>query len=112
MNQSHDNDDKAAGIANAVKAAMLVCVLGFIALIADRAMFTPSEPSAPGMTTLLMPLVAGPLSRDGRFDAIAPSAMSSASASADRPAVAPAATQYPEPAGDAVRDQDGHPPSF
>ena len=112
MNHSHGNDDKAVRIAAGVKAAMVICVLGSIVLIADRAFVTPSEHSAPGMTTLVVPSVATPLSPDGRFDAKAPRPVFAGSTGADRAAVASEATLYPEPAGDAVRDEDGHPPSF
>jgi hypothetical protein len=112
MNHSHGNDDKAVRIAFGVKAAMVICVLGSIVLIADRAFVTPSGHSGPEMTMLHMPSVATPLSPDGRFDAGAPRPLPAVSAGADRTPVAPEAMIYPEPAGDAVRDDDGHPPSF
>jgi hypothetical protein len=112
MNHSHGNDDKAVRIAAGVKAAMVICVLGTIVLIADRAFVTPSEHSGPGMTALRMPSVAAPLSPDGRFDANAPLPLFAGSTGRDRTAVASEARLYPELAGDAVRDEDGHPPSF
>jgi hypothetical protein len=112
MNHSHGNDDKAVRIATGVKAAMVICVLGSIVLIADRAFVMPSEHAGPGPATLRMPSVAAPLSPDGRFDAHAPLPAFAGNGGADRTAAAPEARLYPEPASDAVRDEDGHPPSF
>jgi hypothetical protein len=112
MNNNHSHGDKTARIAAGVKAAALICVVGSIVWIAEHATITPSEPAAPGMTSLLAPSEATALSADGRIDAGPPVAASTDRASADRGAALPAARPYPEPAGNAVRDENGHPPSF
>ena len=86
---------------------MVICVLGSIVLIADRAFVTPSEHSVPGTATLVMPSMATPSSPDGRFDAHAPRPAFAGNGGAERAAVASEVRLYPEPAADAVRDETG-----
>ena len=113
MNCTHGYDDKAIRFDDRVKATVLLCVLGFIVMIADHALVAPSEASATDMAgVLLAPSVASDLAADGGVDAIARIAVPPQGPSADRRDIAPAGRPQTEPDSDTVRDEDGHPRSF
>ena len=111
MNQSHSPNDRTPRIAAGVKAAAMISVLGLIVMIADRSLVAPAEVPLASASSSIAPYEATSLSADGRGEAaMAPTAAQSASA--EQRAPAPTPRLYPEPASDAVRDENGHPPSF
>ena len=112
MNQSHNSNDRTPRIAAGVKAAAMISVLGLIVMIADRSLVAPAEIPLMGASSGAAPYEATSLSADGRgVAAIVPSTVAQ-SAGAQQPGLGSAPRLYPELAGDAVRDENGHPPSF
>ena len=112
MNDSHSHNDKTLRIAAGVKTAALVSVLGLIVLIADRSLVAPVDVPLTGASSSVAPYEATSLSADGRGGtAMAPS-VATQNVGAEQQAIGPAPRLYPEPASDAVRDEDGHPASF
>jgi hypothetical protein len=90
----HHNDHTASRVATGIKTALLVCVIGFIALAANRALVAPAASVAD------VPAAAASVS-DGN-----PSATST---------VDPSIAGIPAPAYDATSEYDGgdnHPPTF
>jgi len=112
MNQTHSHDGEGIRLATGVIAVVLLCVVGSIVIVTDHTVVAPSEITSLGMTSLLAPMETRALPRDGRGDAVASAAATPGEVGTDRTAGVPAGRLYPEPASDAARDEDGHPPSF
>ena len=97
MAKEYDRKDPTARVAAGVKTALLVCVIGFIALAANRALVAPGGAPAAAMPTA--PSIVAP---DERTPALLPSddsGIATRESSADRAAA--------EDDG-----ADNHPPSF
>jgi hypothetical protein len=103
---NHSQNDNHLHIATGVKAAVLVSVLALIAMVADQSFVVPAEVPAMGASLSAVPYEATALTADGR------GGDATTQANPAQSGAAPAKGLYPEPAGDAVRDPDGHPASF
>ena len=112
MNHSHSHNDKTLRFASGLKAAALVSVLGLIVMIADRSLVAPAEVPLASASSSIAPYEATSLSADGRGEPAMATPTAAQSAGAEQRAPAPTPRLYPEPASDAVRDENGHPPSF
>ena len=112
MNHSHSQNDNTPRIAAGMKAAVLVSVLGLIVMIADRSLVEPAEVPVLGANSSIAPYEATSLSADGRGGAATEPSIAAQSAGAEQRTTTPSPRLYPEPASNAVADDNGHPPSF
>jgi len=111
MNDTQRDDDNSLQLADGLKAAVLISVLGAIAMFADHAMVAATETSAPTTNSVsVAPAETDTESADEPAD-VQRTAMARQLVTG-RAVGAPASRLYPEPAADASRDEEGHPASF
>ena len=89
------HDDPVTRVATGIKTALIVCVVGFIALVANRALVTPGAPTAADIASR-----PAAMASDVSMPAVLPT---------DGPAAQPA---LPVDGGAQFEGGDNHPPTF
>src|SRR5215471_10670892 len=104
MSNSRSRVDRSQFLANGIKVAAFVGALGFVLLMVDHGLVIPTEIPAMGPASLIVPHAAATAPADRAATSVAQLGDAGAAASTWH--------DYPAPANDAARDEDGHPPSF